>query len=98
MLKQHEVVDGCSVGDLVDFRIPLRGACRPYLCPTVTNVFNKFSVRFFVRVVVVTERVERHFVEGDEDEDVMEERLVEEELVGALHELVMWRGSSAQVL
>lgn len=75
VLKQHEVVDGCSVGDLVGYRIPLRGACKPYLCPTVTNVFNKFSVRFFVRVVVVTERIERHVVEG-EDEDVIEEKLV----------------------
>ena len=45
-------MDGCcDEGDTIDFRMALRGACSHYLCPTVKNIYNKFSVRFFVRVV-----------------------------------------------
>ena len=45
-------MDGCcDEGDTIDFRIALRGACSRYLCPTVLNVYNKFSVRFYIRVV-----------------------------------------------
>ena len=45
-------MDGCcDEGDTIDFRIPLRGASCKFLCPTVKNVYNKFSVRFFVRFV-----------------------------------------------
>lgn len=45
-------MDGCcDEGDTIDFRMALRGACAQYLCPTVKNVYNKFSVRFFVRVI-----------------------------------------------
>jgi len=52
-LKQHEVADGCSPGEVIYFRIPLRGL--PNLSQTVSNVFNKFSVRFHVRAVIVYE-------------------------------------------
>ena len=45
-------MDGCcDEGDTVDFRLPLRGACARYLTPSVKNVYNKFSVRFFLRFV-----------------------------------------------
>ena len=45
-------MDGCcDEGDTIDFRMALRGACSHYLCPTVKNIYNKFSVRFFVRIV-----------------------------------------------
>ena len=55
VLKEYEIVDGCcEEGDIVDFRIPLRGACCKYVTPSVKNVFNKFSVRFFVRIVLQT--------------------------------------------
>lgn len=53
VLKEHQIMDGCcEKGDSIDFRIPLRGAHSKFLTPTVKNVFNKFSVRFFLRVVV----------------------------------------------
>lgn len=83
ILKQHEIVDGCCADDVIDFRIPLRGACRPYLCSSVTNVFNKFSVRFFVRAVIVTEQVIR---KTDQNDEVTEEIEVNE-LEGSLHEV-----------
>ena len=45
-------MDGCcDEGDTIDFRMSLRGSCSQYLCPTVKNVYNKFSVRFFIRIV-----------------------------------------------
>ena len=46
-------MDGCcEKGDFIDFRLPLRGACSQYLTPTVKNVFNKFTVRFYIRIVI----------------------------------------------
>ena len=46
-------MDGCCAeGDTIDFRMALRGASSQYLCPTVKNVYNKFSVRFFVRLLI----------------------------------------------
>ena len=46
-------MDGCcDEGDVIDFRLPLRGASCRYLCPTVKNVYNKYSVRFFIRFVI----------------------------------------------
>ena len=41
--------------DVVDFRLPLRGAGAPFLTPTARNVFNRFSTRFFLRVVIQVE-------------------------------------------
>ena len=52
ILKQFEVCDGCVAYETIYFRFPLRGACSPYLCSTKTNVFNKFSVRYIVRLVI----------------------------------------------
>lgn len=52
ILKDYQIMDGCcDEGDTIDFRVALRGACSQYLCPTVKNIYNKFSVRFFIRVV-----------------------------------------------
>lgn len=52
VLKDYQIMDGCcDEGDTIDFRMALRGACAQYLCPTVKNIYNKFSVRFFIRVV-----------------------------------------------
>ncbi len=46
-------MDGCcDEGDTIDFRMPLRAASCRFLCPTVKNVYNKFSVRFFLRLVI----------------------------------------------
>ena len=46
-------MDGCcDEGDIIDFRLPLRGAQCKFLCPSVRNVYNKFSVRFFIRFVL----------------------------------------------
>ena len=53
VIKDFQVMDGCcDEGDTIDFRMALRGAASQYLCPTVKNVYNKFSVRFFVRLVL----------------------------------------------
>ena len=46
-------MDGCcEKDDSVDFRIPLRGSHSQFLSPTIKNVYNKFSVRFFLRIVI----------------------------------------------
>lgn len=53
VLKEHQILDGCpELGYSVEYRIPLRGLHMKYLTPTAKNVFNKFSVRFFLRFVV----------------------------------------------
>ena len=52
MIKDFQIMDGCcDEGDTIDFRLPLRGACCRYIGPTVKNVYNKFSVRYFIRFV-----------------------------------------------
>lgn len=69
-------MDGCcEKGDFIDFRIPLRGACSKYLTPTVKNVFNKFSVRFYLRLVikVTTIRKEKKESEGTNSDNSQEE-------------------------
>lgn len=53
VIKDFQIMDGCcDEGDTIDFRIPLRGASCRFLCPTVKNVYNKYSVRFFIRFVL----------------------------------------------
>ena len=53
VIRDYQIMDGCcDEGDTVDFRMPLRGAASQYLCPTVKNVQNKFSVRFFIRLTL----------------------------------------------
>ena len=52
VLTEYEVSDGFMVSEKVKFRIPLRGLCTPYLSPTFVNVFNKFTVRYYARLVL----------------------------------------------
>jgi hypothetical protein len=43
----HQILDGCiEQGEELAFKVPIRGS--PALSPTLKNVFNKFSVKFFV--------------------------------------------------
>jgi vacuolar protein sorting-associated protein 26 len=50
-LKRTEILDGCpSIGDKIEFRIPLKGI--ENISPSMKNVFNKFSVKYFVKVCV----------------------------------------------
>lgn len=56
MLAEHELCDGCVLGERIRFRIPLRGLASPYLSPTKINVFNKFSVKYFVQVKIILSR------------------------------------------
>jgi len=52
VVKDFQIMDGCcDEGDTIDFRLPLRGASGRFLGPTVKNVYNKFSVRFFIRLI-----------------------------------------------
>ena len=67
-------MDGCcEQGDTVDFRLPLRAACSKYLTPTVKNVYNKFSLRFFVRIVIHTSALYRVEQEKKKKENESEE-------------------------
>ena len=53
VIKDYQIMDGCcDEGDTIDFRLPLRGASSQYLCPSIKNVYNKFSVRWFIRFVL----------------------------------------------
>ena len=53
IVKDYQIMDGCcDEGDTINFRLPLRGASCKLLCPSVKNVYNKFSVRFFIRLVL----------------------------------------------
>ena len=57
-------MDGCQEeGDIVDFRLPLRAASSQYITPTVKNVCNKFSMRYFLRIVLKTASLYRVEVE-----------------------------------
>ena len=65
-------MDGCcDEGDTVEFRMPLRGGPSQLLCPSVKNVYNKFSVRFFLRLVffVKVRYVMGQSTKADKDED-----------------------------
>ncbi len=70
-------MDGCcDEGDTIDFRLPLRGASSRFLGPTVKNVYNKFSVRFFIRFtffVRVRFRVAAKAKESDNNGESSEE-------------------------
>ena len=97
VLKEHQIMDGCcDKGDSVDFRIPLRGAHSKFLTPTVKNVFNKFSVRFFLRVVVkITPapkaREESVPSDDEQEEPVALEEADDEEIDSNFIVLVLWR-------
>jgi hypothetical protein len=55
-MKQFEICDGFVLGDKISFRLPLRGLAAPYLSPTKLNVFNKFSVKYFVQLKVIVRK------------------------------------------
>ena len=69
-LKRIEVIDGCpSKEDRINFRIPLKGIKN--ISPTLKNVFNKFSVRYYLKVVVQMKEdtAEKEVVEGQISKD-----------------------------
>jgi hypothetical protein len=70
VLKDLEVCDGLTLKEKVKFRLPLRGCCSKYLTPSKLNVFNKFSVRYYVRVKVVLRRPKTTEDRFDEDGDI----------------------------
>ena len=79
------MLDECSEkGDIIDFRLPLRGA--PFLTRTAKNVFNKFSVRFFVKIVLETQQISRTMTE-----DGMQEEMQDATIESTLHELEFTR-------
>lgn len=72
----------------------MRGACSPYLGPTKTNVFNKFSVRYFVRLVVeVVKERSASFTDDADSTSCNEEEPFEviDEVESALHEVTLWK-------
>jgi hypothetical protein len=55
-LVKYEIADGCPViDDKIPFTIPLKGMDN--ITPTLKNVINKFSVRYFIKLGM-TELVE----------------------------------------
>ncbi|PRW51123.1 vacuolar sorting-associated 26A-like isoform A [Chlorella sorokiniana] len=58
-VAKYEIMDGAPVrGEC----IPIRLSLRPYdLSPSYANVFNKFSVRYFINLVLVDEEDRRYF-------------------------------------
>lgn len=53
-LVKYEIADGCPViDDKIPFTIPLKGM--EYVTPSLKNVFNKFSVRYFIKMGVATD-------------------------------------------
>lgn len=50
-LKSFEVVDGCPPNnETIPFSINLRGI--PNITPSLKNVFNKFSVKYYIKCVL----------------------------------------------
>lgn len=72
VLKDFEMCDGLSLNEKVKFRFPLRGCCSNLLSPTKLNVFNKFSVRYFVRVKIMLRPQAKNRI--DEDGDLEEQQ------------------------
>ena len=70
-----------EANDFLKFRLPLRGA-RCHLSPTLINAFNKFSVRFYVRLAFKTVSME-----VEEDEEIEVEKTKYSDLL----ELLFWR-------
>jgi hypothetical protein len=55
-------VDGCPLEeDLVPFSIPMKGI--PEITPTLKNIINKFTVRYFIKVVIMEKDKEDKEVE-----------------------------------
>ena len=56
-MRRYEIIDGCPIArEAIPFRFPLRGI--PDLTPTLKNVMNKFSVRYYIKCVVVESKLE----------------------------------------
>ena len=102
IIKDYQIVDGCQEeGDVVDFRLPLRAASSQYISPTVKNVCNKFSMRYFLRIVLKTDAlfrvgVEKSKREQDSEEkeesfENMEEKVEELDVESNFIEVVLWR-------
>jgi len=98
VLKEHQIIDGCcEPGDFVHFRIPLRGALARFITPTCKNVFNKFSVRFFIRVVFYLMPIPRDSSQVPDTDEAQEgalqeaEEPEEEEINSNYIEVVFWR-------
>jgi len=84
-IKSFEVVDNCpSKDDSVSFRLPLRGI--PNLAPTLKNVLNKFSVRYYLKLVITEEKEEE-----EENTAMQTNDLLESEVSSSLYELNLWR-------
>ena len=50
-LKSFEVVDGCPPNnEVIPFTIHLRGL--PKVTPTLKNVYNKFSAKYYIKCVI----------------------------------------------
>lgn len=48
-LIRYEIADGCpQQDDKIAFTIPIKGI--EHITPTLKNVFNKFSVRYFIKL------------------------------------------------
>jgi hypothetical protein len=46
-LIRYEIADGCPINDdKISFTLPLKGI--EYVTPTLKNLFNKFSVKYFL--------------------------------------------------
>jgi hypothetical protein len=49
ILTRYEIADGCPMkDDKIAFSIPMKGL--EHLTPTLKNIFNKFSVKYFVKL------------------------------------------------
>ena len=98
ILKDFEMCDGLSLNEKVKFRFPLRGLSSNYLSPTKLNVFNKFSVRYFVRVKIMLRRQAKSKI--DEDGDLEEQNENQEsndedqavaQIIGAEQEVTLFQ-------
>ena len=77
-MRRFELIDGCPIArEMVPFRFPLRGI--PDLTPTLKNVMNKFSVRYYIKCVLTEVKLEDEGVVG------------EQELNSSSYEITLWR-------
>ena len=71
-------MDGCPVArEAIPFKLPLRGI--KDLTPTLKNVMNKFSVRYYIKCVVRESRIED------------EGKVVEHDIESSSYEVNLWR-------
>jgi hypothetical protein len=65
-IKRFEIIDGCpSADDTIEFRFPLKGVKN--ISPTMKNVFNKFSVRYYLKCTVHLKDKEKEVIEVREE-------------------------------